>query len=119
MESDRVSDEPTVGALFDLLWDTVADLLGPAATATMLRRAAARHPALAGLRIRQEDLAYRYDLPASWQRECEGESLAALQTLPQELQGLLIEMTGPVVVGRLARVAALRRLNLSTPEVET
>ena len=45
--------------------------------------------------------------------------LAALQALTLELYPLLIEMTGPVVVRRLAQVETLRRARLAPQEEVT
>lgn len=92
----------------------MADILGTAATATLLRRAAkrgaARHSVLSGVSIRQEELTYRYVLPSSWEQESNQQALDALRTLALELRPLLIEMTGSVVIRRLAQVAALSPL---------
>ncbi len=62
--------ELSVAALFTILWDALADLLGTAATATLLKRAAqraaARSPELAGLVIKRDGLIYRYSCPPAW-----------------------------------------------------
>ncbi len=62
-------DLPTTSILFTILWDALADLLGTAATATLLkgaaRRAAARSPELAGLVIKRDGLIYRYTCPSN------------------------------------------------------
>lgn len=103
-----VDPDPTASAaLFAVLWDTLADILGTSATAALLRRAArgavGRCPELAALRITREELEYRYAVPATV--TCE-----ALRELVVELRPLLIEMTGLVVVGQLDRVPELRAL---------
>jgi hypothetical protein len=72
--------ELSVAALFTILWDALADLLGTAATATLLKRAAyravARSPELAGLVIRRDGLIYRYSCPPAWNDKSEGTPLA-------------------------------------------
>src|SRR5258708_26134687 len=63
-------DELSVSALFTILWDALADLLGTAATAALLkraaRRAAVRSPELDEVVIQRQGLAYRYTCPARW-----------------------------------------------------
>ena len=104
-----------VATLFTILWDSLADLLGTAATATLLRRAAkrgaARSPELAGLVIERDGLAYRYTCPPAWTDPSEG-TPPALRELVVELRPLLIEMTGQVVIRHLEQVLELRERGL-------
>lgn len=106
----------TASALFDLLWGTLADVLGTAATAVLLRRAAkratSRDPALHGLVIQRETIGYTYTVPSAWQDYGKSAPEAALGELVHELRPLLLELTGSVVVQRLERVPALRTLGL-------
>jgi nucleotide-binding universal stress UspA family protein len=106
-------------ALFALLWDALADLLGTAAAATLLRRAArragSRDPELATIAIVRENLEYRYTLPPAWNdwtkrlsSETAHDTQAALQHLVAELLPLLVELTGPIVVRHLAQIPELR-----------
>ena len=108
--------QPPAGALFDLLWETMADVLGTAATATLVRRAlkqaALRHPDLSGLVIERNGFGYEYRVPETWLEGRGGETFHGLQALVQDLQPLLEEMTGPVVVRRLARVEPLRQVGI-------
>lgn len=110
----------TAASLFDLLWESLADVLGTAATAVLLRRAskraASRYPALHDLRIKREGLDYTYSVPRAWQEQEEGSADASLQGLIVELHPLLLELTGVVIFQRLDRVPALRALNLVPPE---
>ena len=101
----------SAGALFTVLWESLADILGTAAAATLVRRAVqravSRWPELAALSITRESLEYRYTVPSAW------EALAmdppqALCELARELWTLLIDLTGSVVVNRLARIPELR-----------
>ena len=107
--------ELSVAALFTILWDALADLLGTAATATLLRRAAkravARSPELADLVIKRDGLIYRYACPPVWNDKSEGTSLA-LRELVGELQPLLIEMTGQIVIQHLEQILELRERGL-------
>ncbi len=106
----------TAFALFDLLWGTLADVLGTAATAVLLRRAAnratSRDPALHGLLIQREAIGYTYVVPSAWQEHGKIVPEVALCELARELRPLLVELTGSVVVQRLERVPALRTLGL-------
>ena len=97
--------------LFTVLWESLADIIGTAAAATLLRRAAQRAaprwPELAALLITRESLDYRYCVPPAWNHPAE-DPPPALRELTRELWALLVDLTGPVVVGRLARVPGLR-----------
>lgn len=99
--------------LFDLLWSTLADVLGTAATATLLRRsirrAADRTAWSEPLVVARNGLDYTYRLPEAWKRPGNDEAVDALRIVAAELKLLLIELTGPVVVARLGRLAPLRK----------
>jgi hypothetical protein len=97
--------------LFNLLWEALADVLGTAATATLLRRAARRAlprcPQLGELTIERENLEYRYRLPGAWE-DPDKILPPALRELVGELRPLLVELTGPVVLRHLEQVPELR-----------
>jgi hypothetical protein len=103
---------PTDAALFDLLWVALADLLGTAAIAALLRRAAKHatsgNAELAGLVIQREGLGYRYTVPEVWRLRAGGPS-PALRALVYHLRPILVELTGPVVLQRLERIPELGR----------
>jgi hypothetical protein len=111
--------EPTVSTLFTLLWEGLADLLGTAATATLLkrasRRAAARSPDLSGLVIVREGLAYAYSCPPAWSVASDG-TPAALRALIDELRPLLLEMTGQIAIRHLEQILELRNAGLFAQE---
>ena len=113
------ADELSLAALFRLVWEALADVLGTAATATLLRRAARaavrRRTELNELVISCENLEYRYTLPAGWRN---GGPPGALRELVAELRPLLVELTGPVVYRRLERIPALRERGIIPPEKE-
>jgi hypothetical protein len=108
----------SAAALFKLLWEGLADVLGTAATAVLVRRAArraaARNPELAELAISREKLEYRFTLPRAWTERADAAAAIAtadalaLRELVGELRPLLVELTGPVVVRRLAQIPELR-----------
>ena len=97
----------TAAVLFDSLWESLADLLGTAATATLLRRAIKRasadHRKLPKV-IVINAIAYEYELPNTWRQPNRPEALEALRALAGELGRLLVQLTGPVVVRRLQRL---------------
>ena len=105
------SSELSSADLFGLLWRGLADILGTAAAATLLRRAAQRAlprwPELAALCIIRERLEYRYSLPANWE-EPVSQLPAALSAVARELWPLLVDLTGSVVVQRLEQIVELR-----------
>src|SRR3954465_4203223 len=99
--------ELSVSALFSILWDALADLLGTAATATLLKRAArrasARFPELSELVIQREGLVPPYGCPPGG-RGRPGGTPAALRELIAELRPLLVEMTGQIVIRHLDQI---------------
>ena len=99
--------------LFDLIWETLADVLGTAAAATLLRRsikhAAARTAWPEPVIVARTGLDYTYRLPEAWRHPGNDEAVDALRIIAAELRVLLVELTGPVVVVRLGRLAALRK----------
>jgi hypothetical protein len=102
--------------LFELLWESLADVLGTAAAATLLRRAikrAASHVSSGELvNVIRNGPDYEYRLPETWRQPGNEEALSALRAVVAELRLLLIELTGPVVVRRLARMAPFRKLGI-------
>jgi hypothetical protein len=110
------ADEPCAARAFALVWTTLVGVLGTAATATMLRRAARaatrKRPDLEdlqGFEIVRERLEYRVVLPPSWNGGCDGCLEALGYLLREELCPLLEELTGPVVVSLLRRQPDLQR----------
>jgi hypothetical protein len=113
--------ELSSSGLFTLLWESLADVLGTAATATLLRRAARRaaprSPELTELAIVRDNLEYTYTLPSAWKEREEG-TLLALRELVGELRPLLVEMTGQVVVRHLEKIPELRERGILSPQGE-
>jgi len=111
----NASGELSNADLFALLWQTLADVLGTAAAATLLRRAAQRalaaSPELSGLEITRATLEYAYQVPEAWNAPGP-QSSRPLCDLVRELRVLLIELTGSVVVARLLQVPELRELGI-------
>ena len=103
----------SAAALFDLLWENVADILGTAATATLMRRsiqrAAARTAWSEPVVVARTGLDYTYRLPESWTQPGNDEAVAMLRVVAAELRVLLVELTGLVVVTRLGRLEPLQK----------
>lgn len=114
---DAAGDEHHCNAahLFELVWETIADVIGTAATATLMRRSAKRASdrghALAAVTITREGFDYRYSTPPDWQLGGGG-AVVALRELARELSPLLIELTGPVLIRRLGAVGDLQRCQI-------
>lgn len=108
-EGGNRGDRPTTSDVFTGLRECLVDVVGTAATATFLRRAARRasvlRPELATIAITKGELDYEYALPASWMTTRDG--LPALAVLSGELQLLLHALTGDVLVRRLRAVPLL------------
>jgi len=109
-------DATSAAELFELLWEFLADVLGTAATATLLRRAikrAAAHTSWSEpVIVARKGLDYAYRLPETWKQPGNEEALGALRVVAAELRVLLVELTGPVVVRRLGRLAPFRKLGI-------
>jgi hypothetical protein len=110
-QSDQ--DATSAAELFDLLWESVADVLGTAATATLMRRAlkqmASKTSWSEPVIVTRNGLEYEYRLPETWKRPGNEEAVGALRVVAAELRVLLVELTGAVVVARLGRLAAFRK----------
>ena len=94
--------------LFVLLWDTLSNILGTAATATLIARAVKRRvpstPGLAELLITTKNFSYEYRVPDTWCSPDNTDATAAFDRLLEELVPLLTTLTGHVVVRQLARL---------------
>jgi hypothetical protein len=114
---ERPDDSPA--HLFDILWESLADVLGSAATATLLRRSLRRlepqAPGLEGLTNTRERFEYGYVVPDAW-RQSDGPGLEGLRALVCELTPLLEELTGSVVLRRLKAIPELARCDLFPKE---
>ena len=110
---DGGSVERTAAALFAIVWDALAEVLGTAATAAIVRRAATlaakESPELIELRVVRENLEYRYALPHAWSQASDA---IALRVLVAQIGRLLVELTGTVVIHRLEEIPALRASGL-------
>ena len=97
--------------LMKVLWETLTDLMGTAATATLIRRAGklatVRAPDLAQLCVVKNGLEYSYGLPPSWTSQNAAIGVDALCELTRELRSMLAELTGPVVLRRLDSIPEL------------
>ena len=115
-------DATSAAELFDLLWESLADLLGTAASATLLRRAIKQAASQASwsepVTVARNGLDYQYRLPETWKQPGNEEAVGALRLVAAELRVLLVELTGPVVVRRLGRLAPFREKGINfTDEV--
>lgn len=106
--------------LFDLLWDSLADVLGTAATAIILRRAiqqaALRAAPAERVVILRNGLEYEYRVPETWKEPGNDKAVDALRGVAAALRVLLIELTGPVVVNVLGRLGTLREWGIEFSE---
>ncbi len=108
--------------LFDLLWESLADVLGTAATATLLRRAIKRAVSQTSwpepITVARNGLDYEYRFPETWKQPGNEEAIGTLRVVAAELRLILVELTGPVVVRRLARLDPFRELGIDFSEEE-
>ena len=110
----------TAATLFDELWTSLVDILGPTAAAAVITRsvksAASRQAGLEHPVIVREKFAYHHRTPASWSA-ANDRGLSALRAVVTELFPLLTELTGPVVVRRLREVKNLERCGILPKDV--
>jgi len=117
-EDGGIDIDVSTATLFGFVWQTLAEMLGTAAAAAIVRRAAQRaagqSPELAGLILRRDDLAYHYTLPPAWSKTTQtaARGQGAFRPLVVEIGRLLAELTGSVVINRLEQVPALRERGL-------
>jgi hypothetical protein len=111
----------TSAALFDLLWETLSEVLGSGATAALLRRAgkraASREPELGELAIYRECLDHKYTVPRAWQEDWE-DTPRALHELVRELRPLLVELTGTVMIRRLQHITEFQQRGIIAQDKE-
>ena len=98
----------SAAGLFVLLWETLSNIFGTAATATLIARAMKRAlpstPGLAELLITTKNFTYDYRLPEAGGHRTMRSAMAAFDRLLEELIPLLTTLTGHVVVRQLARL---------------
>jgi hypothetical protein len=119
-DDNRATPRPGSAAqTFAVLWSALHDVMGSAATAALLRRAAHRgahrSPELSSLEVKRERLEYRYVLPSSWAQEMR----ESLQVLMSELRPLLLELIGPGVLRQLHAIPELRLGGHFSPEAQS
>jgi hypothetical protein len=94
--------------------------VGTAATATLLRRAIKRAASQTSspepITVARNGLDYEYRLPETWKQPGNEEAIGRLRVVAAELRLLLVELTGPVVVRRLGRLAPFRKLGIDFNE---
>jgi hypothetical protein len=117
---DDANGKPGIPSeVVETLWVALSDVMGNAATATVLRRAALRAseraPELSDFSVVRERFVYRYTVPESWSAGTQ-QSHESLRELFSELRPLLIDLTGSVVLQRLHGIPALRNSGLFAPE---
>lgn len=118
LSNDERCAERTASELFAIVWKTVAEVIGTAATATLMRRSAKRATAagapLDGLLFERRGFDYAYSVPTAWAAVGRDE-IHALRVLVRELTTLLQQLTGPVLVRRLEANPELVRAQLFNP----
>ena len=115
-------DATSAAELFNLLWESLADVLGTAAAATLLRRAIKRAESHTSwsepVIVAKNGLDYEYRLPETWKQAANEEAIGVLRLVAAELGVLLVELTGPVVVRRLGRLAPFRKSGIDFTDEE-
>ena len=118
---EQGSGAPRTPVLFSLLWETLANLIGTPATATLLRRslkrAVSRRPGLGGVNITRAEHDYVFTLPPSWEAPSD-DALEDLRALFAEVCALSQQLTGSVIVRRLTAIPELAPLR-SAPQEDT
>lgn len=97
--------------LFDVLWASLRDVIGPTATATLvgrsIKQARAGHPQLDEIAIVQRHFEYTYTLPPAW-KTADAAAYAQFKAIVEELWPLLSSLTGTLVLKRLSSVRLLQ-----------
>lgn len=120
-DSDRGAT--SAAELFALLWESLADVLGTAAAAIILRRAiqqaAFRSACAERVIVVRNGLEYEYRVPETWEQPGNDEAVDGLRVVAAALRVLLVELTGPVVVTRLGRLAPFRKWGIEWSDEAT
>lgn len=103
-------DRCTTSELFDAVWGTLVDVVGPTTAAALLqqsiRRARVSHPGADDVTIVQRQFEYTYTVPTAW-ISTDPAPRRAFQAIVEELWPLLSSLTGTLVVHRLGAVPLL------------
>jgi len=101
--------QPTTAQVFARLRECLTDVIGSAATAAFLRRAvrkaAESHPELRMIEITKNHLDYQYVVPEKW--TAGRDSLPVLIDVSRQLEALLSDLTGQVMIRHLRTVPLL------------
>jgi hypothetical protein len=110
----------TAAEVFNAVWTGLVEVLGTAATAALIRRAAQRvsttAPDLPSVVVNRNTVTYEVEIPAIWRRPDDPRALHSLRALLAELGFLLRELTGLVVIRRLERLPPIRESGLTFGE---
>jgi hypothetical protein len=110
---DSDNGATSAAEMFDLLWATLVDVLGTAATAIILRRAireaSLRSASTDQVSVVRNGLEYEYRVPEMWKVAGNDKAVDALRLVAAALRVLLVELTGPVVVNRLSSLTMFRK----------
>lgn len=101
----------TAEQLFECVWNGMSDVLGTAATATLMRRSVKR-AAVGGrpagdVHIERQGFEYSYDLPDTWAQD-NPEYVEAVREILHELAPLLRELTGAIMIRHLNSLPCLQ-----------
>jgi hypothetical protein len=100
----------STGSAFVAIWESLSEVMGTPTAAILLERArsraARRDNGLNAVAIKREGFDYRYEMPEAWLTTVDK---ALMGTLIAELVPLLTELTGQLVVNRLAKLEILRK----------
>ena len=118
-QSSAAASECSAAQLFGMVWNTLSDVVGSTATATLInrsvKRSGIRRSNITQLVIARSGFEYTYTVPASWLHGGT-EPLADLHQLALELSPLLFDLTGPVIIRRLKAVPELAKCGLPFEE---
>jgi hypothetical protein len=105
----------TAERLFAIVLETMVDVIGTAATATLVRRSARRiaqrNQQIECVSVDRDGIDFKYTVPDHWRSEGD-DALTALRELALELSPLLVELTGPVLIRRLVASSDLARCHI-------
>jgi hypothetical protein len=115
-----LSGSLTAAEVFNAVWTGLLEVLGTAATAALVRRAAQRisatAPDLPSVVVNRNTVTYEVEIPAIWRRPDDPRAQHSLRVLLAELGFLLRELTGLVVIRRLERLPPIRESGLTFGE---
>lgn len=93
------------------LWTAVAEVIGSAATAVLIRRAikraARQYPSLDDLTVELQEFLYQLRIPEHWDAPPDAETAEAIRALIAAFTEIARQLSGEILIRHISRLAVL------------